>query len=96
MTTKDLPALEGAPYYPFDKHTMSVRGSHSIIPAEPIAVGGERQLLMDRHTVDSTWNLVRRVHQAFLEKGVQTYLAPFVPHEFDDIDDVNAFDVPLC
>jgi hypothetical protein len=42
---------------------MSIRGFQSIVPSPPIVVGGERQLLMDRHTVDSTWNLVWRVHQ---------------------------------
>lgn len=62
-TSTDLPALEGAPYYHFGMHSMSIRGSHSIIPSAPITVGDERQLLMDRHTVDSTWNLVRMLHQ---------------------------------
>ena len=62
-TTKELPELDGAPYYHFAKHSMSIRGSHSIIPTKPITVSDQRQLLMDRHTVDSTWNLVRRVHE---------------------------------
>ncbi len=62
-TSKELPVLEGAPYYHFTKHSMSIRGSHSIIPAQAIVVGDQRQLLMDKLTVDTTWNLVRRVHE---------------------------------
>ena len=57
------PALEGAPYFNFDTRHFLIEGSHDISPTPPIAVGSQHQLLLDKHVVDSTWNLFRTVHQ---------------------------------
>ncbi len=63
MPESPLPKLEGAPYFNFEKRHMSIEGSPNITPTKPIKVGHERQFVMDKHLVDSTWNCFRRVHQ---------------------------------
>jgi len=63
MSDKTFPVLEGAPYFNFELRQFLIEGSHSIIPSKPIEVAGTRQLLMDKHLVDSSWNLFRTVHQ---------------------------------
>ena len=63
MPESRLPKLEGAPYFNFETRHLSIEGSPRITPTKPVEVGHERQLLMDQHLVDSTWNCFRRVHQ---------------------------------
>ncbi len=45
------------------KGIQTLRGSHDIIPGEPVKVGHERQLLMDWHVVDDLNGCYRTVHQ---------------------------------
>lgn len=45
------------------KGMQTLRGSHAIIPGEPVDVGSRRQLLMDRHVVDDVNGAFRTVHQ---------------------------------
>jgi len=63
MTRPAYPVLEGTPYFNFEKRQLLIEGSHDIIPVEPVEVGHVRQLLADRHVVDSSWNLFRKIHQ---------------------------------
>lgn len=42
---------------------QTLRGSHDIIPGEPVEVGHQRQLLMDRYVVDDFNGAFRTVHQ---------------------------------
>ncbi len=51
---------DGRPYF---HPNRLIAGSHSIVPSEPVRVGSVRQLLMDRHVVDTTWNCFRTVHK---------------------------------
>ncbi len=47
----------------FRSGSQTLRGSHSIIPGEPVEVGHRRQLLMDWHVVDDLNGCRRTVHQ---------------------------------
>ena len=47
----------------FARGLQTLRGSHDIIPGEPIEVGSQRQLLMDRHVVEDVNGTFRTVHQ---------------------------------
>ena len=42
---------------------FSIKGSYSVVPASPVKVGSERQLLMDDRVVDDWWDCRRTVHQ---------------------------------
>ena len=42
---------------------QTLRHSHHIVPAEPVAVGHQRQLLMDRYVVDDLNGAFRTVYQ---------------------------------
>lgn len=55
--------LPNAPYFNFQRRQFLIEGSYNIIPTRPIDIGGDRQLLVDKHVVDSTWNCFRTVHQ---------------------------------
>ena len=63
MVESPYPVLEGAPYFNFQSRHFLIEGAYQIIPTKPIEVGHTRQLLMDNHVVDSTWNCFRKVHQ---------------------------------
>ena len=63
MSQSSYPALEGAPYFNFERRHLMIEGSYQVIPARPIEVGHVRQLLMDNHLVDSSWNCFRKVHE---------------------------------
>ena len=63
MARPAFPKLEGAPYFNFEVSAALIKGSYDIIPMKPLGVGNERQLVMDSHVVDSTWNCFRKVHQ---------------------------------
>lgn len=43
--------------------SKSLRGSDNLIPAAPVEVGNQRQLLMDDHVVEDCWACCRTVHQ---------------------------------
>ena len=45
------------------KGVQTLRGSHDIIPGQPLQVGNERQLLMDWHILDDMNGCYRTVHQ---------------------------------
>ena len=45
------------------KGTQTLRGSHDICPGQPVEVGHQRQLLMDRQVVDDLNGCYRTVHQ---------------------------------
>ena len=47
----------------FRRGSQTLRGSHEIIPIEPVHVGHKRQLLMDRYVVDDLNGCHRTVHQ---------------------------------
>jgi hypothetical protein len=51
------------PYFNAKMRQMLIEGSYKILPATPIEVGRERQLLMDRFIVDDAWGCRRTVHQ---------------------------------
>ena len=62
------------------KGTQTLRGSHNILPIEPVQVGHKRQLLMDWHVVDDINGAIRKVHQP--EKHPDNpVLAPEHPYE---------------
>ena len=58
-----FPILEGSPYFNLEQRHLMIDGSYRVISASPIEVGHVRQLLMDNHVVDSSWNCFRKVHQ---------------------------------
>lgn len=51
------------PYFNAKARQLLIEGSYRIIPAKPIAVGHERQLLMDDFVVSDAWGCRRTVHQ---------------------------------
>ena len=63
MTGSTTSALEGGPYFNPQSRHLLIEGSYDILPSPPVEIGWQRQLLMDRHVVDSTWNLFRKVHE---------------------------------
>ena len=63
MSASEPQVPEGAPYFNFERRTCVIEGSRDIIPASPIEVGHVRQLVLDKHIVDTTWNCFRKVHQ---------------------------------
>ncbi len=44
-------------------NVFKIAGSYAITPSDPIEVGSEHQLLMDRYVVDDIWDCRRTVHQ---------------------------------
>ncbi|MBM3933439.1 MAG: hypothetical protein FJ319_03915 [SAR202 cluster bacterium] len=87
MPDVSLPKLDGAPYFNYSMRQFLIEGSHNIIPSRPVDVGNRRQLLMDRHVVDSTWNMFRVVHQPKKHPN-----NPLIPSEPTDKE--NRYRVP--
>ena len=66
------------------KGIQTLRGSHDIIPGEPVVVGHQRQLFMDRQVLDDLNGCYRTVHQP-VKHPDNPIINPHFPDDFTSL-----------
>ena len=66
------------------------RGSHYVIPGRPVAVGHQRQLLLDDYIVEDQWNCRRMVHQP-IKHPDNPVVSPTRPSEAKGVSYLSVF-----